>query len=317
MFRFVCKRILISIFILTSIITLLFFLFELQPGNPYLNYIKPGMSPTQIEKVLLEKGYYDSIFTKWKKVSLSILSFNFGYSLKYNLPVTSLIFQRLPNTLKLTLPSLIISVFFSIIIGSRIAYYPKSIFAKTINLISSIGICTPTFFIAIFLIKIFAFDLSFFPISGMESITETHVSLFLSRLHHSILPITTLTLLQFFVFVRYVSAFMSKIKDEPFIQTYEGFGMLRYLAYKKMGFRAIRAKLATIIFMEVPNLICGALITESIFVWPGVGKLNFDAVLFRDYPLIIGITTFTAICVLLTNMISDILNYLFDKRMGL
>ncbi len=317
MFRFVYKRILVSVFILVVIVTLLFFLFELQPGNPYLNYIKPGMSLEQTEKILLEKGYYDSVFSKWKKVSLSILSFNFGYSLKYNLPVTTLILQRLPNTLKLTLPSLFIALFFSIIIGSRIAYYPNSIFAKLVNFSSSVGICTPTFFIAIFLIKIFAFDLSLFPISGIESITSSGLSLFLSHIHHAILPIVTLTLLQFFMFVRYVSAFMSEIKTEAFIQTYEGFGMIRYLAYKKIGFSAIRTKLATMVFMEVPNLICGALITESVFVWPGVGKLNFDAVLFRDYPLLIGITTFTAICVLFTNMVSDILNYAFDKRMGL
>ena len=71
------------------------------------------------------------------------------------------------------------------------------------------------------------------------------------------------------------------------------------------------------VFMEVPYLISGALITESIFVWPGIGKLNFDAVHFRDYSVLLGITAVTAVCVLLANLIADILNYFFDKRMGL
>lgn len=317
MLHFVCRRLLFAVFILFGIITLLFFLFEFQPGNPYLNYVKPGMSREQIEKVLKEKGYYDSVFAKWKKVSISLVKLDFGYSLKYSLPVKTLILQRLPNTLKLSIPALFIGVLFSIIIGSRIAYYPKSIFAKIMNFVSCIGICTPTFFVAIFLIKVFAFDLSLFPISGMYSITKSGFPLVLSKVHHAVLPIATLALLQFFVFVRYVSAFMSSIKNEAFLLAYEGFGMMRYEAYKKIGGKSIRAKLATMIFLEVPNLIGGTLITETIFVWPGIGRLNFDAVLFRDYPLLIGITTFTAICVLFSNLASDIVNYIFDKRIGL
>lgn len=317
MWHFVCRRVLLSILILISLTTLLFFLFELQPGNPYLNYIKPGMSHEQIEKVLREKGYYNSVFTKWKTVSFSLLKLDFGYSLKYNLTVRNLIFQRLPNTLTLSIPALLLGIFLSYLVGIRIAYYSNSIFAKIINFISCVGICTPTFFVAIFLIKIFAFDLSLFPISGMHSLTPSNLPLFISQFHHAVLPIFTLSLLHFFVFVRYVSAFMLDVKDEVFLQTYEGFGMMKYTAYKKIGSKSIRFKLATMIFLEVPNLIGGTLITETIFSWPGIGRLNFEAVLFRDYPLLLGLTTFTSTCVLFGNLASDILNFYFDKRIGL
>lgn len=315
--RFVAKRLLISIILLLGIMMLLFFLFELQPGDPYFNFIKPGMSPERIETMLREKGYYDSLSVKWAKMITSLLHFDFGYSLQYEIPVHTLILQRLPNTLMLTVPALLIALMLSIPIGIRGAFYPHSIFAKTINLLSDIGICTPAFFIALFLIKIFAFDIPLFPISGMEDISQSGKALLLSRFRYAVLPVTTLTMMQCAPLVRYVCGFMQSVKQEDFIRTYEGFGMTRYAAYKTAGFRAVLPRLITIVFLEVPYLISGALITESIFVWPGIGKLNFDAVQFRDYPVLLGITAMTAVCVMLANTAADLLNYFFDKRMGL
>lgn len=317
MIKFICKRLIISIFILIGISIILFCLFEIQPGNPYFNFIKPGMSPEQIENMLIEKGFYDPASARFSKMFFSFLRFDFGYSLQYGIPVNMLILEKLPNTLFLTIPSLVFSVIISILIGRYAAYYSKTKKAKVIDFFSSLGICTPTFFVAIFLIKLLAFEFPIFPISGLEDISKIGIALFLSRLQHAALPILTLTLIQTAPLVRYIKSFMISVKDEDFIRSYEGFGLLKYTAYKKAGFKAILPRLSTMIFMEVPYLISGALITESIFVWHGVGKLNFDAVNFRDYPIILGITSITAVCVLLSNLVADIMNYYFDKRMGI
>ena len=316
-FRFIGKRLIISVILLFGITALLFFLFELQPGNPYLNFIKPGMSPERIEAMLREKGYYDPLSIRWTKMLASLLRLDFGYSLQYGVPVTTLILARLPNTLALTVPALLIAVVLSVPVGRRSAFYPHSLFAKGADMLSGIGVCTPAFFIALFLIKAFASDIPLFPISGMEDISQSGKALLLSRFRYAVLPVTTLTLMQCAPLVRYVRSFMQSVKQEDFIRTYEGFGLTRYAAYKSAGFRAVLPRLITMVFMEVPYLISGALITESIFVWPGIGKLNFDAVHFRDYPVLLGITAVTAVCVLLANLIADILNYFFDKRMGL
>ena len=314
---FAAKRLIISVILLFGIMMLLLLLFELQPGNPYLNFIKPGMQPERIEAMLREKGYYDPFSVKLTKMLASLLRFDFGYSLQYGVPVHTLIELRLPNTLALTVPALLIAVILSVLIGRRIAFYPHSMFAKSIDIISGIGICTPAFFIALFLIKLFAFDIPLFPISGMEDIGKTGTALLMSRFRYAVLPVTTLTLMQCAPLVRYVRAFMQSVEQEDFIRTYEGFGLTRYAAYKTAGFRAVLPRLITMVFMEVPYLISGALITESIFVWPGIGKLNFDAVQFRDYPVLLGITAMTAVCVLLANLAADLLNYFFDKRMGI
>ena len=317
LFRFAAKRLIISFILLVGITMLLLLLFELQPGNPYLNFIKPGMQPERIEAMLREKGYYDPFSVKWTKMIISLLHFDFGYSLQYGVPVHRLILLRLPNTLALTVPALFLAVLLSVPIGRRIAFYPHSMFAKSIDVISGIGICTPAFFIALFLIKLFAFDIPLFPISGMEDIGKTGTALLVSRIRYAVLPVTTLTLMQCAPLVRYVRAFMQSVEQEDFIRTYEGFGLTRYAAYKTAGLRAVLPRLITMVFMEVPYLISGALITESIFVWPGIGKLNFDAVQFRDYPVLLGITAMTAVCVLLANLAADLLNYFFDKRMGI
>ena len=317
MFRFICKRLGISLILLFGITALLFLLFEFQPGNPYFNFIKPGMPPERIEAMLREKGYYDPLSVRWTKMLLSLLHFDFGYSLQYGIPVNTLIMHRLPNTLALTVPALLIAVALSVPIGRRSAFYPQSVFAKATDMLSGVGVCTPAFFIALFLIKTFAFDMPLFPISGMEDISQSGKALLFSRLRYAVLPVITLTLMQCAPLVRYIRAFMQSVKQEDFIRTYEGFGLTQYAAYKTAGFRAILPRLITMVFMETPYLISGALITESIFVWPGIGKLNFDAVHFRDYPVLLGITAITTVCVLLANLIADILNYFFDKRMGI
>ncbi len=315
--RFAGKRLIISVILLFCIMMLLLLLFELQPGNPYLNFIKHGMPPERIEAMLRDKGYYDPLSVKLTKMLASLLRFDFGYSLQYGIPVRTLILVRLLNTLALTVPALLIAIVLSVLIGRRIAFYPHSMFAKSIDVISGIGICTPAFFIALFLIKLFAFDIPLFPISGMEDIGKTGTALLVSRIRYAMLPVTTLTLMQCAPLVRYVRAFMQSVEQEDFIRTYEGFGLTRYTAYKTAGFRAVLPRLITMVFIEVPYLISGALITESIFVWPGIGKLNFDAVQFRDYPVLLGITAMTAVCVLLANLAADLLNYFFDKRMGI
>nr|WP_314993356.1 ABC transporter permease [uncultured Treponema sp.] len=132
LFRFICKRLIISVILLFGITALLLLLFELQPGNPYLNFIKPGMSPERIEAMLRDKGYYDPLSVRWTKMLASLLRFDFGYSLQYGIPVTTLILIRLPNTLALTVPALLIAIMLSVPIGRRSAFYPHSFFANLI-----------------------------------------------------------------------------------------------------------------------------------------------------------------------------------------
>ncbi len=314
--KYIIKRIITIITILLGISIFVFILIHRAPGNPYMDSMKPGMSPEQIEIMLREKGYYDLLPIKFLKWFVSVLRFDFGYSMKYGKPVIELIREKLPNTLFLTVPSLIISLYISVLVGRYIAYY-NGFWDKVINIFTGIGISMPTFLIAILLIKWFAFDISLFPISGTGSVQKMNmIEMLLNRIYHGILPVSVLIFIQFSYFVRYIRGYMLSIKDAEYIRTYQGFGMTRYKAYKIIGLRNILPQILTMIFMEIPGLISGALITETIFVWPGLGRLNYEAVSYRDYPLIMGIIMIIALTVLISNFLSDIFNYYLDKRIG-
>ena len=315
--KFLLKRFTISLIILLGICIFMFVLLQLSPGNPYMDSIKPGMSPEQIESMLRQNGYYDPIYIKFIKWFRDVLTFDFGYSIKYGQSVTTLIFQRIPNTLFITLPALVIAIILSVFVGRFVAY-KGGYLDKFVDMFTGIGISIPTFLLAILFIKWFAFDVKIFPISGTGNLSsKTGIDFLLNKIYYAFLPILVLTIIQFSSLVRFVRAFMLSVKKEDYIRTYQGFGMTRYEAYKKIGFRNILPRLLTMIFMEVPNLISGALITETIFVWPGLGKLNYDAVFARDYPLIMGIIITISFVVLISNLLSDILNFYLDKRIGI
>lgn len=315
--KFILKRIGISVIILFGICIFMFVILQFSPGNPYMDSMKVGMTPMQIENMLIKKGYYDPLYIKFFKWLNSALHFDFGYSIKYGQSVTTLIFQKIPNTIFLTLPALVIAIFLSVKIGI-FSVYSGGVFDKAVDFVSSVGISMPTFLLAIFFIRWLSFEIPIFPVSGSGSVDEKEgILYFLNKIYHAILPILVLSLIQFSSLVRYVRAFMLSIKDEGYIITYQGFGMTKYQVYKKIGFRNILPRLFTMIFMEVPNLISGALITESIFVWSGLGKLNYDAVFSRDYPLIMGIIFVISLIVLISNLLSDILNFYLDKRIGI
>lgn len=311
----VLKKLISIIIMVMGISVLMFILMQMIPGNPYSSYIKQGMTPSQIENMLQSKGYYDPLPVKFAKWFTSFIRLDFGYSIQYNKPVIKLILERLPNTLRLTVPSLIIAIVLSIFIG-RWASFKEGFRYKVVDVISMIGISIPTFLISIILIKWLAFDNKIFPISGTGELSKSSdIPLWLNRIYHGVLPIIVLTFIQFSSIVRYVIGYMKNVKNEDYIKTYRGFGMTEYEAYKKIGFKNIVPKLVILILMEVPGIISGMLITETVFVWPGIGRLNYDAAMARDYPLILGIITIISFLVLISNRLADALSQRLDKRL--
>lgn len=292
----------------------LFVLGQLQPGNPYYNAMQPGMSEEQIEKYLHEQGYYDPIHIKYKKWLFNVFKGDFGYSIRHKVPVLSIIKERIPNTIFLTLPALILSIMLAIPAGIKWALNEKSFFAKFLDGISLTISSLPTFLIALILVKFLSYDLNLFPLSGVGTFGR---SSFLNSVYHFTLPIIVLTLINFSDFVRYIKSLISAELKKPYLKTSMGFGMTKEKAVKQDALRNILSSIVTLVFLEVPHLLSGALITESFFVIPGIGKLNYDAVLDKDYPVVMAILIFSITLVLFSNFIADILNHLLDKRQEL
>ncbi len=235
-----------------------------------------------------------------------------GYSPEDGRPVGDVVDERLPNTLLLSIPALILSLIISIPLGIYTAYREGSIIDRIVNLISLIGVSIPTFFFAIFLIKVFAFDLKVFPISGMQDFSDDK-----GLVNHMVLPLVVLTYLNTSTLIRYIKTTMSEELNKDYIKTARGKGLSYSRAILNHGLKNILMPIITIVTMQIPGLFSGALVTESVFVWPGIGKLNYDAALYRDYPLIMGLLILTVIIILFSNLLADILYVLVDKRITL
>ena len=316
MTKYIFKRILIAIGVLFGVSLIIFSLVHMQPGNPYTSMIDPTVPPEVIKEMLTKIGYYDPIHIKYIKWISRALRGDLGYSIQYGQPVLQVINSRIWNTVLLSSFALIISTILGIIIGIISAIKKNTLFDYVTTVFSFIGISIPAFFFGLLLIKIFAFDFPILPVSGMKTLGEDYTGIknALDVLKHMILPGLVLALLQSAAFVRYTRSSMLEILDKDYIRTAKAKGLTKKKSILKHGVKNALIPLVTIICMQIPFIFSGALLTETIFVWPGIGRLNYDAVLNRDYPLIMGILMILSIIILLSNLLADILYAAIDPR---
>ena len=305
--------------VLFGISIVIFALVNLQPGNPYSHMMSPNTSPEVVKAKLQQIGYYDPLYIKYLKWISRALKLDLGYSIKYSDPVSTVIGYRLKNTVILMSFSLFLSSVVGIILGIIAAYRKNTYVDELITVISFIGVSIPSFFFSLLLIKKFSYDMSIFPSSGMYDVRRslTGFPRVMDVVRHMILPSIVLTFLQATSFIRYTRSAMIEIVDKEYIKCAMAKGMSFKKAVVKHGFKNSLISIITVFCMQIPALFSGALMTETVFVWPGIGRLGYEAVQNRDYPLIMGILMITAILILLSNLLADVLYAVVDKRVEL
>lgn len=316
MYKNIIKKLFVSLVVLFGISIIVFIFVHSQPGNPYLEMINPKVPAEQTEKMLRELGYYDTMSVKYMKWIGRAIRGDLGYSIQYREPVIDVIGGRMGNTILLSLVSLIISIAIAIPLGIISAMKKGKGVDYVITIFSFIGISIPSFFFGMLLLKIFAFDLQLLPVSGMTTVGEDYkgIDAVLDIVKHMVMPCIVLALMNTSSLLRYTRSAMLENIGKDFIKTARAKGLTKNRAMIKHGFRNSLIPIVTIICMEIPTIFSGALITETIFVWPGIGRLNYDAVLNRDYPLIMGILMIMAIIILLSNILADLLYGIVDPR---
>lgn len=314
--KYVIKKLLLSIIIIFGISIILFVLVNLQPGNPYSAMIGPGTSPEVFEEMLRRLGYYDPLYIRYFKWLGNIFSGELGYSINFSRPVGEVILNRLPNTLLLSAVAILFTLIISVSLGYISAISSSKIIDKLISGFSFFGVSIPTFFIGLLAIKWLSFDLGIFPTSGMQDIRSNYVGVLkvLDVLYHVLLPAIVLAITQSAGFIQYVKSAFLEVVNSDYIIMAIAKGESKNKAILKHGFRNILNPILTIFFIQVPTLFSGALMTETIFVWPGLGRLSYEAVMNRDYPLVMGILLISAIIIIISNLLADILYAINDKR---
>ncbi len=238
-----------------------------------------------------------------------------GYSFTLHESVLALILQRLPATLLLMICSLGLSAALGIWTGVRIAVRPQSAAANSLTIGSLVGYSIPSFWLAEILILVFAVRLQWFPLVGMTSLGgQTGIRQWMDVGWHLVLPATTLIIFNLALFSRLTRAAMQEVLDQEYVTVARGKGLSERAVIFKHALRNSLLPLVTVFGLNLGNVPAGFVLVETVFGWPGLGRLTFDAIAARDYPLISGLFIMISETVVVANLVTDAVYGLIDPR---
>lgn len=309
--KYILKRLLelIPVLILVSIFS--FFIIQASPGDPIDNYVRPGMTEEQIEDIKEEYELDGSMAQQYFRWMSHIMRGDLGTSIHQNRPVVDIIAERLPATLMLMGTALAFSLMIAIPLGLWAGLRKNKLSDNIISLISYLGISVPPFWLAMIGIILFSLKLHLLPSGGMHTV---NVNTAADLLWHMILPAFVLSLNNMAIFTRYIRSNTISQLEEDYVQT----AMAKGTGKRKILFRHVLKNcllpIITLAGINIAGLVCGSFVVETIFSWPGIGRLAMDAVGNRDFPLIMGYTMFSCIILILGNLIADVLYAVADPR---
>ena len=312
MIRYVLKRLVISIPVLFLISVGAFILVHLTPGDPADMYISPDMTQAQIDltrSVLgLDKPWVIQYF-EWIK---NFISGNFGFSFSSRQPVAEILVQRFSPTLLLMSVSLLVAYLAAIPLGIIAALNKNSWIDRSIIGWTFFNVSFPPFFLGLALIYVLGIKLAIFPTGGMVVLgQENDIA---GRLMHLVLPVVVMASQFSANMIRYVRASVLDVLDQNYIRTAVSKGLSELHILVAHIFRNSLIPIITVIGTDLPKIIGGAVITEQIFQWPGIGSLTVAAINSRDYPILMAIVILSAVAVLLANLLVDVLYAVIDPR---
>ena len=314
MFKYIVKRILIAIPVLIGI-TIIDYAIMCLAGSPLEMLQGPRVSAEALANKAIQLGLDKPFYVQYIVWIGQLLRGNLGTSLKSYQPVANMIGSHIGPTLLLMGTSLIVGLVIAVPAGifSAIHQYKKRDYV--VVTLSFIGLSIPGFFLALMLIYLFTVKLGWLPSSGMTTLGTNGG--FLDVLMHMIMPVIVLAVSVAGSNIRYVRSAMLEILQSDYLRTAKAKGIGRRRVINKHALRNALIPIITVIGMQIPTLFGGSIIVEKIFSWPGLGLMTMSAIISRDYPVIMGVCLLSAIVVLATNIVTDILYALADPTIQL
>lgn len=311
--QYLIRRLLGIVPLLLGITILVFLLVNAVPGNPVGEYIlNPGTRPQDVERIKKSLGLDQPLYKRYFIWLGNVARADLGRSMKTFTPVSKDIMARLPNTLKLTVAAFCLALLFSIPVGVYSAVRRNGWFDNIATVISVAGVSIPRFWFGLIMILVFAVQLRWLPSGGVSSVRgDTGV---IDQLKHLLMPAVTLAIAEMAGWTRYIRGQMLEVIRQDYIRTATAKGLRERVVIFRHALRNALLPLVTLFGLAIPEFFSGALIVETIFSWPGIGRLTFDAAVSRDYTTIMGTVLFSAILVILGNLLADIGYGLLDPR---
>ena len=311
MLKYLIKRILQAVPLLLLITILCFILIDLAPYDAIDARINDKMTPAQIAQLKEEAGLNDPMPVQYLRWLGGLLKGDLGMSLINHTDIATDLREKIPNTIKLVLPSYATAYLLAIGLGLIAGRYKNSWLDKIINSLASIGLAVPTFFVALLFIYYFGLKLDLFPVMGMHSLGEDS---FQDFLHHLVMPYAVLVIGFLPDLVRYVRSATITQFDEDYVTVQKAFGsgsgtiLLRHVS------KNVLLPMITKLGLALPMLVTGAVITETVFAWPGIGVYFTTAIRNLDYPVVMAVLVLSGSLVIQGNLISDVLCATIDPR---
>jgi len=323
MLKYTIKRLLLSVPLVLGIITATFFMSHLAPGDPMDMYLEERrqsqMDPQVIELLRKRYGLDQPVHVQYVTWIKNFAQGDLGESFRYRRPVKDLLVEAVPYTLQLTFLAIILDALVGISLGiiSAVKQYTKLDKAVTVG--SLVVYAIPSFWLALMLIMVFSVNLGWFPTSQTRSMNYDDLSAMgriLDRMWHLVLPVSIMGIAGAAGTARYMRSRLLEVLNEDYIMAARARGFRERTVIVKHALRNALIPIVTIYGMSLPFLLGGAAIIETIFAWPGMGRMTVSAVGGRDYPIIMATVTIAAILTVLGNLLADITYAAVDPRVS-
>ncbi len=312
MLNFLLRRSGQSVVVLFLVSIIGFAALNLAPGGPLSQYaLTPGMSQQTLHRLAEQMGLNRPLPVQYVDWLTHLLRGDWGHSYRDGQPVLHIIFSHLPATLLLMVTSTLLAVTLGLWVGVKSAVRRYSLFDDIATMASMIALSIPTFWFGLVAIYFFSLKLHWFPAGNMYTIGNGSVG---DILHHLVLPVLVLTFVDIAIWSRYMRSATLETINQDFVKTARAKGLTPRQVLLHHVVRNALLPMVALAGMQLPTILGGALVAETVFTWPGMGRLFLDSLGYSDYPVVMGLLMFSAIMVLAGNLLADVVTVLVDPR---
>lgn len=310
MLRFFGTRLLSSAVVLLGVLVVVFALVHLVPGDPVRLALGTRYTPDAYEALRAASGLDRSLPEQFVSYVAHALTGDLGVSFRNGQPVTTILLQRLPATISLAVVGLVIALLISMPAGVYSALHEGRLSDVIVRLTSQFGVSIPDFWLGMLLISLFSVTLGLLPASGYVALTDDPAG----WLRQVTLPGVTVGLVAGAIMTRYIRAAVIDVASAGYVRTAVSKGLPRRVVVSRHIVRGALVPVLTIAGIQLATILGGVIVVEVVFAWPGLGRLVYDAVAARDYPLIQGAVLLVAVMFIVVNLIVDVLYAVVDPR---
>ncbi|RYB02551.1 ABC transporter permease [Lichenibacterium ramalinae] len=315
MARFLVSRLAQSLLLLVLVSVIGFGVLHLAPGGPMAQFaLVPGMSQAQLAEIAHAMGLDQPLPLQYWQWFSRLLVGDWGHSYRDAQPVLAVIAARLPATLELMGAAIALAVLTGVTVGVLGAVRRDSAFDVLSTAGAMVALSIPTFWFGLVTIYVFSVKLGWLPAGSRATVGDASLW---GYVHHLIAPACVLALVEVAVWSRYMRSAMLDVIDQDFVRTARAKGLPERRVVLHHVLRNAWLPMITLAGLELPTLLGGALVTETVFTWPGMGRLFLDSLGYRDYPVVMGILMVSALLVLIGSLMADLVGAVVDPRVRL